>query len=299
MLDIRQLITFEKLAQTGSFAQTARELFLTQSAISHSLRTLETTVGCRLIDRSGKKTTLTDAGEALRIHAQRLIAEMDAAKITLHSLNRWGFKRLRIACDALVGRTLVAACLAELHQKNPSLLVEVAHCDASTAATLLAEESVDVAICEQPRIPGPLAFVPLIQSALFLACKPGHRLLDPNENPLELLPKQPCILSGRSTPSRQLLERYCAECRISLNPCVEVDDPETLRRLLVAGNGVGFLSPWMISEEIRSGSLAVRDLRNESLQQAWGAVHRGSRPLKPIEVELLDLLTAHAHALAA
>ncbi|MEK0445956.1 MAG: hypothetical protein RLZZ399_1277 [Verrucomicrobiota bacterium] len=298
MFDMRQLITFDRLAKTGSFAQTARELFLTQSAISHSLRALESTVGCRLIDRSGKKMTLTEAGEALLVHAQRMISEMDAAKATIHSLNRWGFKRLRIACDALVARTLLAGCLAEMNRKNPSLLVEIAHCDASSAATLLLAESVDLAICEQPRAPGTLVFVPLIKSALFLTGKPGHPLLDPNNNPLDLLPKEPCVLSGKSTPSRQALERYCSTHRISLNPAAEVDDPETLRRLLIAGNGVGFLSPWMITEEIRSGNLAVRDLQSDSLLQEWGAVHRASRPLKPVEVELLQLLTAHAQTVA-
>ncbi|MFN9958300.1 MAG: LysR family transcriptional regulator, partial [bacterium] len=66
-LDSRQLHAFSILARTGSFTQTARELFLTQSAVSHSMKSLETDVGCRLLDRVGKKVSLTQAGEQLLV----------------------------------------------------------------------------------------------------------------------------------------------------------------------------------------------------------------------------------------
>jgi DNA-binding transcriptional LysR family regulator len=291
-------MVFERIAKTASFAQTARELFLTQSAISHSLRALETSVGCRLIDRSAKKMTLTDAGEALLIHARRMLAEMDAARCSLESLNRWGFQRLRIGCDALVGRTLLAQCLAELNVKNPSLLAEVAHCDAGSVASLLSDESTDVCISELPRAMDALTFVPLIRSSLQLVCTPGHALAEGACDPVEMLPRVPCVLSARSTPSRALVEKYCAEYRITLKPVVEVNDYETLRRILIAGKGVGFLSPWMIAGDLAAGRRVVRDLGSEVLFQQWGLIHRTSTALKPVELEMVHLLTARSHVLA-
>src|SRR5213082_502436 len=71
-LDSRQLRAFSVLAKTGSFTQTARELHLTQSAVSHSMRALETEIGCRLLDRLGKKVVLTQAGEQLLQHAGKI-----------------------------------------------------------------------------------------------------------------------------------------------------------------------------------------------------------------------------------
>ena len=61
-LDSRQLRAFCVLARTGSFNDTARELHLTQSGISHSMKAIEGDVGCRLLDRLGKKVLLTQAG---------------------------------------------------------------------------------------------------------------------------------------------------------------------------------------------------------------------------------------------
>src|SRR5437588_8734505 len=95
-LDSRQLRAFASLARTGSFTQTARELRLSQSAISHSMKALEQEVRCRLLDRMGKTVVLTQAGEQLLAHAERILAEMAAARERLGELGKWGHGRLRL-----------------------------------------------------------------------------------------------------------------------------------------------------------------------------------------------------------
>ena len=77
-IDSRQLRAFAALARTGSFTLAAKEMFLSQSAVSHSMKALETDVGCRLFDRVGKKVLLTQAGEALLHHTEKILQEMSA-----------------------------------------------------------------------------------------------------------------------------------------------------------------------------------------------------------------------------
>ena len=88
VLDSRQLRAFSVLARTGSFTQAARELHLTQSAISHAMKALEEDVSCRLLDRIGKKATLTQAGEQLLVRAEKILQEMDIAREELKQLGR-------------------------------------------------------------------------------------------------------------------------------------------------------------------------------------------------------------------
>ena len=78
--DIRQLRAFCVVARAGSFTQAARELHLTQSGVSHSMKALEQETGCRLLDRLGKKAVLTQAGEQLLQHAEKILEEMFARK---------------------------------------------------------------------------------------------------------------------------------------------------------------------------------------------------------------------------
>ena len=75
-LDSRQLRAFLMLSRKGSFTLAAKELHLTQSAISHAMKALEQDVGCRLLDKVGKKILLTQAGEQFRQRLEKIFSEM-------------------------------------------------------------------------------------------------------------------------------------------------------------------------------------------------------------------------------
>ncbi len=80
ILDSRKLLAFATLARCGSFTQTARELFLTQSAVSHAIKSLEEELEARLFDRLGRQAQLTPAGQRLLVYAERILEEMRRAR---------------------------------------------------------------------------------------------------------------------------------------------------------------------------------------------------------------------------
>jgi len=88
-LDSRQLQAFQVLSKTGSFTETAKTLNLSQSAISHSMRALEENVGCRLLDRVGKRALLNQAGEQFLMRTERILREMNEARAELRHLGQW------------------------------------------------------------------------------------------------------------------------------------------------------------------------------------------------------------------
>jgi DNA-binding transcriptional LysR family regulator len=88
ILDSRKLLAFVTLAHCGSFTQTARELFITQSAVSHAIKSLEQELECRLFDRLGREARLTPAGRQLLAHAQRILEEMQLARADLKALEQ-------------------------------------------------------------------------------------------------------------------------------------------------------------------------------------------------------------------
>lgn len=81
IIDSRQLLAFVELASTGSFTAAAKNLFLTQSAISHSMKSLENEMECKLIDKIGKKIILTYEGELLLESAKKNIAGYEGGSI--------------------------------------------------------------------------------------------------------------------------------------------------------------------------------------------------------------------------
>lgn len=88
ILDSRKLLAFITLARVGSFTLAAQELSLTQSAISHAIKSLEQDLDCRLFDRLGRRVTLTHPGQHLLDHAHKIIAEMQSARADLASMGK-------------------------------------------------------------------------------------------------------------------------------------------------------------------------------------------------------------------
>ncbi|WP_404424883.1 LysR family transcriptional regulator [Nibricoccus sp. IMCC34717] len=80
IIDSRKLLAFATLARVGSFTLAARELHLTQSAVSHAIKSLETELDCRLFDRLGRRVLLTAAGRRLLDHATKILSAMKLAR---------------------------------------------------------------------------------------------------------------------------------------------------------------------------------------------------------------------------
>src|SRR5438045_2913246 len=97
-LDTRQLRAFTVLARCGSFTQAGRELHLTQSAISHAIKTLEADLRCQLFHRQGKTVHLTHHGRELLPHAESILKTMGVARAILSSLDHTPRGRLTIGC---------------------------------------------------------------------------------------------------------------------------------------------------------------------------------------------------------
>ena len=100
--DTRQLEAFDILCATGSFTEAARRLMLTQSAVSHSMRTLEAEAGCQLIRRQGKKVSLTEAGERLLRFARPFLQEMSELREELSGCEKFGAGRIRLGASQAI-----------------------------------------------------------------------------------------------------------------------------------------------------------------------------------------------------
>src|SRR5690348_9547492 len=124
-LDSRRIRAFSVLARTGSFTQTARELHLTQSGISHSMKELERETGCRLLDRLGKKVVLTQAGEQLLHHVNKILQEMENAQRALAHLGKWGRGRLRLGASTTACQHIIPPVLREFKESFPDHAITI------------------------------------------------------------------------------------------------------------------------------------------------------------------------------
>src|SRR6266581_4412568 len=165
-LDSRQVRAFCALARTGSFTQAARELHLTQSAVSHSMKALERDIGCRLLDRLGKKVMLTQAGEQFLHHSKTILLEMETARETLGHLGKWGRGRLRLGASTTACQHIIPPVLGEFKESFPDHAITIQPGDTPELVPLLLRHKIDLALTLQAEKEQQLDFHPLFTDEL-------------------------------------------------------------------------------------------------------------------------------------
>ncbi|MBM3871016.1 MAG: LysR family transcriptional regulator [Verrucomicrobia bacterium] len=287
-LDSRQLRAFVTLANTGSFTRTGKDLFLTQSAISHAIKALEEDVGCRLFDRVGKSVALTPAGEQLLHYAKKILEEMARARASMERLGKWGRSHLRIAMSEAVCEALLPNVLAQHKEQFPQCQVTVASADMSEAVDLLHNGLADLVLSLEPGLETGLEFVPLFTDELQFLVSAKHPWAVAHQIGREEIPTQPYILYNRSSLTSRLVEGYFRHEDMTLLTMMEVGSMSAIREMVGRGLGVAILAPWVARDEIAAGALVALPLGRRKLLRNWGMLHRRGRRLNLAEEQFIS-----------
>jgi urea transport system substrate-binding protein len=288
-LNSRQLKAFVVLAKTGSYTKTAKELFVTHSAICHAMRELEADVGCRLFTKAGKKIALTEAGEALLSHALRALDELDQARQTLTYLNKWGTRRLRVAADPIFLSIFLTPVLLKFHKESPNTLLQVESFNANDLFSRLENNQVDVILTEKPANNDTVDFYPLLTDPFHLIVKSGHPLAAKNGALRDEFGKYPCFLIKDSSRQRKQVEDFMLQQKIKLNLLGEIENLGTIKELVERTLAMSFLPRWSIAKELENHSLVALPYGNRVFERTWGFVCSRGRPLNLTGSTLLKL----------
>lgn len=288
-VDSRRLQTFAVLAETGSHRQTAQRLFVTHSAISHSIRTLEEQLSCRLFTKVGKRVALTEAGEAFLYHTQRALKELEQARQSLAHLNKWGTQRLRVAVESDLLSTFLAPVLLKFHKEFPkiSLLIESFNSDESLGR--LQQDKVDVLLTEKPADNEPTSFFPIHTDRFHLVVKAGHPLASKDAVLKDEFGKYPCFLLKGAAQHRKQVENFMFGQKNPVNVLAEIESLEVIKKILESTLAISFLPAWSIAAELESQKLIALPHGRNVFERTWGLVHHRSRPLNFAQSTLLKL----------
>ncbi len=291
-LETRHLRAFSILARTGSFTKAARELHLTQSAVSHAMKALEQQAGCRLLDRTGKKAALTEAGELLLVHAERILSEMAHARAALEKLGKWGQSRLRIGASATACQHILPPVLREFQKEFPRCRIEIEPGDTPEMIELLRAGKIDLAVNLEPRTREPLEFHPLFTDEMQFIVAPTHPWAKEGRIAREDIALQNYILYSQRSYTGALIEEYFAKDEIVLRTTIEMGSISAIKEMVRLDLGITILATWTIAEETADGSLVALPLGKRKLKRRWGVLHWQSRRLSIQEDRFIKLAAA-------
>ena len=296
-LDTRQIRAFVTLARRGSFTLAARELHLSQSAVSHSMKALEMDLGCRLFDRMSKKVSLTQAGEQLLQHADKILLEMSAARESLSQLGKWGHGRLRVGASTTACQYILPKVLSEFKKSYPHAVIVVEPGDTREAIASLRSNRIDLALALEPKRDDDFDFTPLFADEMHFVLAPSHPWARAGSVVREEIPKQQYVLYNKNSFTFGLVEEYFRAEDMVLNMVMEFGSMEAIKELVKLGLGVSILAPWIARKELEAGELVSLPLGRRKLKRTWGLMHGRGRRLSLAEETFVSLCRSQTQGL--
>jgi DNA-binding transcriptional LysR family regulator len=206
--DLRQLRAFVAVVEEGSFTLAARRIFVTQSAVSHSLRTLEEQLSCRLLDRTGKRVAVTAEGELLLRRCKRVIFELEQASRDLDGLRRWGQTRIRIGAPHSLCHFLIPSVLREFRECFPRCEPVIEAGDTTLLLDRLAGADLDLVVGLKPRGKGEDGYRQMFKDRLALVVSPFHPWALDSSSVTSTINDHQFIIYAKATETHRLIEEW-------------------------------------------------------------------------------------------
>jgi len=287
--DLRQLRAFVAVAEEGSFTLAARRLFVTQSAVSHSLRALEEQLSCKLLDRSGKRVVVTVEGELLLKRCRRVVLEIEQAGRDLDGLRRWGQTRIRIGAPHTLCHFMIPSVLREFRDCFPRCEALIEAGDTTLLLDRLTGGDLDLVVGLKPRGSGTEGYRLLFQDALSFVVSPFHPWAVDESTVASTLGDQQFIIYAKATETHRLVQEWLEQAGVRGKKPMILGDMQAIKEMAKLGIGVGIVAPWVATRESEEGVLKIIHIKEPLIEREWGIFHSPKREPSLVEEAFIGL----------
>ncbi len=271
--DIRQMRAFLSVAETNSFTKAAQLMNLTQSAISHSIKSLEEHLGVCLIERSGKRLSITQDGGVYLNRCRKVLRELDLAHQELTNLKQWSQGRIRIGATHSMMKYILPNVLREFRECFPRCEVVVNTGDSASLINMLDNAEIEYAFGMRSKHPSWCQYEQLFTDQMGFVMSSAHPWAQLSDVPADKLQDDSFLVYGRSSETFRLIREQVEKLGVKLRISMNLDDMEAIKEMAKIGLGVGIVAPWVARRELNSGELSFLMCKGINIERDWGVYY--------------------------
>jgi DNA-binding transcriptional LysR family regulator len=266
-MELRQLEYFVAVAEEANFTRAAKRVHISQSGVSAQIKALERELGARLINRSGRTSSLTTAGAAGLAHARAALASVDGLRAAVDEVS--GLVRGRLTVGMITGCTITGLfdALAGFHLTYPRIDISLYEDNSDRLIESVRNGATDLALvgaCGQP--PAGLDALPIISEPLVAAVPIGHPLAERRRVAMADLISFPIVCLPEGTGIRAVFDQACQIAGQQPDIALQASTPVAVADLAIRGLGVAILSQSMAAAYAgRLCALAVDDIQTPAV----------------------------------
>ena len=292
-MHIETLKTFCDLIETGSFSKAAALNFVSQSAVSQQIKSLEQRFEARLIERGQRKgVTPTETGKIFYDECKEILERFRALE-----------ERMRVKSAAIAGSVKVATVYSiGLHElppyvkrfikAHPQVKVHIEYSRTDKVYEACLNNTIDFGIVALPLRRPNLAVIPFRDDKLVIVCNPEHKLARRGRVSVEALAGADFIAFERDIPTRKTIDRILKQHKVEVNYVMEFDNIETIKRSVEVGIGVSILPETAVANEVRNKQLVALNFTEGVFTRPIGIIHRKGKVFSSAAREFVNMLTS-------
>lgn len=281
---------FFYVASSLSFSEASKKLFISQSAVSQSIKTLEKKLEQPLFIRSTKKVQLTPAGQVLLKHIEPAMNLIQRGENQLLDANTLGLGQLHIGASDTICRYFLVPYIKQFHKKFPNVPIKVTNATSLNCVDLLEQGKVDLIVTNYPNshLNGSYIQKTVFSFTDVFIANPAYFNLKQQEIAFSDLKQYPILMLDRKSTTSEFLHNIFLQHQLELIPEVELSSNDLLIDLAKIGLGIAFIPDYCLSQD--TSELFVLKTKEKMPERQMVAAINPNLPISASTEEFLKLL---------
>lgn len=293
-MQLEALKIFCDVVRWASFSRGAQENHISQSSASQAVHQLEVRLGVKLIDRSKRPLLLTPAGKVYYEGCKDLVGrylEVEERVRTLEDDHKVA-GTVRVASIYSVGLHHMSRYAERFAQLYPEANVRLEYLHPTRVVETVASEGAELGLISYPRKWPELTVIPWRDEEMVLAVHPHHRFATFEAVEVGQLEGEKLVHFDADLSIRRAIDRFLRRHEVHLDPALEFDNIENIKRAVEIAAGVAILPAPTLAQETRAGTIVAVPFAHHDLTRPLAIIHRKSGQLGLTASRFLKLLTA-------
>jgi DNA-binding transcriptional LysR family regulator len=289
-MQIENLKIFADLVETKSFSRSAKLNSLTQSAVSQQARAMERHFKTLLIDRSQKQFQLTREGQRVYEAVKEMLHIYDMLMSELQEMKKVISGTIRISTIYSIGLHELPPYIKRFLHDFPSVNVRVEYRRSNMVYEDILHNSVDFGLVAFPVKMRQIEAIPFHNDHLVLITHPNHVLVKKGEVEVKDLAGQKLVGFDPDIPTRKAIDQIFKEHKLEIEPVMEFDNIETVKRAVEIDHGVAIVPQATVLQEAKQGTLCILRFKGRDFTRPLALLHRKGRVLTPAMKKFIETL---------
>lgn len=269
--DPSRLRLLVEVDRRGSISAAAEACQVSQPSATKQLKTLEAAMGEKLVERNGRASRLTEAGQIVASHAARVLDTLQGLQEELDSLRGAETGTLALAASTTSGSYVLPSILQCFADRHPGVEVDIAIGSSAWVADRVAKREFSLGIAGETGLPDGVRAEPFLDDELVGIAAPGRVELRDGRAPATELSRWTLLVREQGSSTRAVADRYLAGSGYHPANRWELDSNEAIKRSVQAGLGIGFLSKLVVADELERGE--VESFRIQGAEPMRRSIH--------------------------